>query len=135
LNGIAVDASVSAAWLLPDEENELAQWIFRRLDENAAFVPSIWDYEIRNILIVNERRGRITREAADAGLSFLTGLNIIRDRSTNWTAVAELSRRFTLTIYDAAYLELSVRLDLSLATSLISAAAQLDRLAGTSPTP
>ena len=135
---VVIDASISASWLLPDEENELARQVLLDLERSPAFVPSIWDYEIRNILIVNERRGRITRDAADAAINLLAGLNMIRDRATNWARVTELAREFTLTAYDAAYLELAVRLDLPVATldkALTSAAAKMNRLAIAAPKP
>lgn len=135
---VVIDASISASWLLPDEENELGRQILLDLGRSPAFVPSIWDYEIHNILIINERRGRITREAADAAIGFLSSLNMIRDRATNWTRGTELAREFTLTAYDAAYLELAVRLDLPLATldkALMSVAGKMNRLAVAAPKP
>ncbi|CDZ42854.1 type II toxin-antitoxin system VapC family toxin [Neorhizobium galegae] len=134
--GIVIDASVAASWLLPDETNQSALDIFNRLSSEPACVPALWDYEIRNILVVNERRGRITTHAANAALEWLVDLNILRDALTDWDAAVHLSRQFALTVYDAAYLELSMRLDLSLATfdkALAAAAARNGKLAHQTP--
>lgn len=71
-------------------------------------------------------------EAVDAALAFLVNLGLTTDHSTDWTEAVELARRFKLSIYDSAYLELAFRLDAPLATldkALIAAATQLGRLA------
>jgi predicted nucleic acid-binding protein len=55
-----VDASVAANWFLPDEEPEaLEAW--RMLRTNPALVPQHWWFEVRNSLLVAERRDRIRR--------------------------------------------------------------------------
>lgn len=133
MTNVVVDASITASWLLPDEGNDFALEIYKRIGECEIFVPALWNYEIRNILIINERRGRITMEAADAAFGFLADLGINIDHNADWRTATDLARQFKLTIYDAAYLELAVRKDLPIATldkALIAAAAQLGRLAG-----
>ena len=132
MTAIVIDASVSASWLLPDETNSFASEIFENRSSCQIYVPAIWDYEIRNMLITNERRSRISVQAADAAFAFLSELGLVTDRAADWTRVTALSRQFSLTVYDAAYLELADRLDLGLATfdkALISAADRLGRLA------
>lgn len=127
-----VDASVTASWLLPDEANDFALAIYDNRGRIDVHVPAIWNYEIRNILIINQRRGRITTGAADAAFEFLSNLNLIVDHKTAWNDTVDLARRFALTIYDAAYLELALRLDTPLATldrALVAAAHQVGRLA------
>jgi len=136
VSGTVIDASVVASWLLPDEAMGEALAIYERLPLEAAYVPTLWDFEIRNILIVNERRGRINSQAVDAALGLLADLNIRRDAETDWDMAVSFSRQFSLTIYDAAYLELAVRIDLPLATfdkALASAAARLGKLAPETP--
>jgi predicted nucleic acid-binding protein len=139
LTGIVVDASITASWLLPDEANDFALAIYNSRDRIDIHVPAIWEYESRNILIINQRRGRITMEAADAAFEFLMNLDLNIDNNNGWNDTVDLARRFALTIYDAAYLELALRLDTPLATldkALIAAATQSGRLAdGGSLTP
>jgi predicted nucleic acid-binding protein len=65
------------------------------------------------------RRGRITAAYRDASLADLGALAIAVDHGTHehaWSATLQLSERFGLTAYDAAYLELAQRRRLPLAT-------------------
>jgi len=79
-------------------------------------VPSIWWFEVRNTLIVNERRGRITEADTAAFLLGLTRLGVMVDRAPEEAAVLALARTHRLTVYDASYLELAQREALPLAT-------------------
>ena len=75
-----------------------------------------WWFEVRNRLIANERRGRITEGDTAAFLRGLSRLGVAVDRSPDEGAVLTLARRHRLTAYDASYLELSLRESLPLAT-------------------
>jgi predicted nucleic acid-binding protein len=55
---IVLDASVAAAWLLPEEDSEAAETLIAGLPRRSP-VPSLFWHELRNILIMAERRGRI----------------------------------------------------------------------------
>lgn len=57
---MVVDASVLACALLPDESDAIADFAFERLRFDPGIVPAHWWFEIRNILIVAERRSRLT---------------------------------------------------------------------------
>jgi hypothetical protein len=48
-----------AAWCFSDEDNAAADAAFDRLSADNAVVPALWWVEIRNIMIVGERRQRI----------------------------------------------------------------------------
>jgi predicted nucleic acid-binding protein len=88
-------------------------------------VPWLFWFEIRNILVVNERRGRIDVTDADHFLSELSKLIAEVDDEPDGSAVMKLARSYQLTVYDAAYLELASRRKLSLCTldkQLIAAA-------------
>jgi hypothetical protein len=54
------DASVSACWAFGDEAHPVADAAFSSLQAADAVVPALWWFEIRNTLVVNERRGRIS---------------------------------------------------------------------------
>ncbi len=45
---------------LEDEENAVADVALAAARREPAYVPSIWWFEIRNVLLINERRQRIT---------------------------------------------------------------------------
>ncbi len=75
----------------------------------------IW-FEIRNLFVMNERRGRIDSARADQALALLGGLPIEVDRGSEPDALTAIARRYRLTVYDAAYLELAHRRALPLAS-------------------
>ena len=111
-----LDASVAVTWAFEDENHPDAALALARLQSDAALVPTLWWFELRNALLVNERRGRLT-EAATAGfLRDLGRLAIGVDRSPDEAALFMLARRHRLTVYDTAYLELARREALPLAS-------------------
>lgn len=111
-----VDASVTASWLLPDETDPRADAAYERLDDDEVLAPSLWWFETRNILVMNERRGRIAGDDARRAFAFLSALPLIVDREPEEKTVLSLVRSHKLTVYDAAYLELALRKRSPLAT-------------------
>jgi predicted nucleic acid-binding protein len=111
-----VDASVAASWLLPDEGHAGAAAAFARLQTDHAVVPNLWWFEVRNLFIANERRGRLDTEKTGKALALLMGLPIQRDNEPEEGVVLRLARQHRLAVYDAAYLELALREDVPLAT-------------------
>ncbi len=111
-----LDASIAACWAFEDEDHPIAALAFERIRTDEALAPSVWWFEVRNTLIVNERRGRLTDADVRAFLKALAGLGVTLDRSPDETDVLALARRHRLTIYDAAYLELARRQNVPLAT-------------------
>lgn len=63
LSARVLDASVFACWAFDDEDLPMAALALERLRTDEAHAPILWWYEMRNI-VVNERRGRLTREDA-----------------------------------------------------------------------
>ena len=113
---LILDASCAAARLLPDEGSDLADKVFLRLRDDHAFVPTLFWFEIRNVLLSNERRGRISADQTDALVRELDGFPIETDRAPSSQDVLDLARVHRLTAYDAAYLELARRRGVPLAT-------------------
>ena len=113
---IVIDCSVLLAWSLAEEEDEAATEAIRRTLETGAVVPQILWYELRNALLVNERRGRIAPQQLANTLTDIAALGIEVDDDHDGTATFALARRHSLTVYDAAYLEVAFRRDLPLAT-------------------
>jgi len=104
-----MDASVTAAWALPDESSEFAYRLLAMAEVDGALVPPLWWYEIRNILAVSERKGRISPADSDAFLRHLTHMEIKVCELGDGKAVLRLARTHQLSVYDAAYLELALR--------------------------
>ncbi len=113
---MVVDASVTACWAFRDEGHPCADLALERLHTGEALVPALWWFEVRNILVVNERRGRITEAETSVFLSDLEHLPITMDRAPESSEVLRLARTHRLSAYDAAYLELAQRTRAELAT-------------------
>jgi predicted nucleic acid-binding protein len=124
-----LDASVAVCWAFEDEDHPVAALSLERVRADEARVPSLWWFEVRNTLIVNERRGRLRESDTAAFLRALARLNVTIDRSPDEADVLALARRRQLTVYDAAYLELARRERLELATldTALATAARAER--------
>lgn len=111
-----VDASIAAAWLLPDEENIEAEAALTRLEIEDAFVPDLFWHEMRNILLVAERRRRITTEDILGCLVRLESLPLRTMVDDDHQTIIRLARKHQLSGYDAAYLALALAQAVPLAT-------------------
>ena len=116
LSPFVIDASVTMSWLFDDESDPGAIAVLASLDDGFGFVPRHWHLEVRNSLLIGERRGRITSKAIDDNLLFLNGLSLHTDTGANLDAALDLARSHGLSMYDAVYLELAVRSRIPLAT-------------------
>jgi predicted nucleic acid-binding protein len=114
---LVVDASIAAAWVLPDEQNEAADAVMTRLAGITARVPTLFWHELRNILLMAERRGRLPVGGAEANVLRLRRLPIEEAGAGGDATVLALATRHRLTAYDAAYLALAVNDGLPLATT------------------
>ena len=124
---LVVDASLLAGLLLPDEQGtDPAAFA----SEDLAAPWLLWA-ELRNILVVNERRGRLAPGLAEQMLDAVEALGIRLDTRPSGASVLYLARRHRLTVYDALYLELALRLGARLGThdAALSAAARAEGVA------
>ncbi|KJH69595.1 type II toxin-antitoxin system VapC family toxin [Aliterella atlantica] len=114
-----LDCSVAISWCLVDEDNDYANSVLTIMPDAEAFVPGIWSLEIANVLLVAERRNRMSQDQSQEAIALLQLLLIQVDPATDANALGTtliLGRQETLAAYDAAYLELALRLGLPLAT-------------------
>jgi predicted nucleic acid-binding protein len=119
LTPLVVDASLTAAWCFDDEETQYARDILRRAEQFDFFVPAIWPVEMVNVLLVNEGRRRITAADTARAVTLFNELAIHVDRPPSlqpFDATLLLARAYSLSSYDASYLELALREGLPLAT-------------------
>jgi predicted nucleic acid-binding protein len=82
-------------------------------------VPALWPFELANVLVVAERRKRITAEQREAFVVSLADLGIdVQAQATDlvFREGIDLATKHRLSVYDAVYLELALRLKLPLAT-------------------
>lgn len=116
---LVIDSSVALAWCLPDEDLPELEGVERRVAEHGAMAAAHWPLEVANGLVFAVRRGRIDTDFRDSALRDLAALPIVLDEETAgqaWGETLRLADAHKLTIYDAAYLELSIRRNLTLAT-------------------
>jgi predicted nucleic acid-binding protein len=111
-----LDASISAVWALADEASPIADRAAELLKSEFAFVPSLWWYEVRNLLIVNERRSRITIDDTRSFLELLSSYPIRVDVVNDEELTLQLARDRQLSFYDAAYLAVAKRNHIPIAT-------------------
>src|ERR1700757_3754751 len=105
--GLVVDASITLAWAF-DEVDAKASEARDRLRREDAVVPGLWWFEVRNGLVMGERRGLLTKQRTVRFLRDMSHLALVVDRLPDETGVLTIARRHRLTVYDAAYLELAL---------------------------
>jgi predicted nucleic acid-binding protein len=113
---LVIDPSAILGLVLDDEAADFASLVLAEIEVQDAIVPSIFWYEVRNVLVVNEWRGRISPEKTTAFLASLAELPIEIASLPSELGVLPLARDHRLSVYDAAYLELASRRGLALAT-------------------
>ena len=116
MRGANPDGVRPRRWAFNDEDHSDASLAFDRMRVEESVVPGLWWFEVRDILIVNERRSRITESDTAAFLLSLSRLRIRVDRVPEENGVLRLARAHRLSVYDAAYLELAQREGLPLGT-------------------
>lgn len=119
MTAFVLDCSVAISWCFEDEATAETDALLDRLCEEGAAAPATWPLELGNVLVMAERRGRITPAKANAFVASIGDLSIAIDDQTAARAlgnVLALARSERLTTYDAAYLDLAMRLGVPLAT-------------------
>ncbi len=111
-----VDASMAAAWFLPDERNDAADRLMANLTVDHGHVPSLFWFETRNLFLMAERRGRLKPGEAVLSMAQLRLFPLSDEGSGNDRLVLALAERHGLSGYDASYLALAAAEKLPLAT-------------------
>ena len=125
-----LDASVALAWLLPNDANkEHAALLRSYLRRDDPIVPQIFNYEVLRTFVRLERQRRGSSLMLDVQVADLQALPIVVDAETFTNLLPRIvlmARQHRLSVFDAAYLELAMRLAVPLATldaALLRAAA------------
>jgi predicted nucleic acid-binding protein len=115
-----LDSSVAISWVVESQSTEGAA---RLLDDvmrgSAMVVPLLWMFEVANSLLILWRRRIIAETQYQRARRDLIALEPIVDEDGPRLALettSALAKEHSLSLYDAVYLELSLRRGLPLAT-------------------
>ncbi len=113
-----LDNSVVCGWFLENQATAYTAAVGRRLQEEKAYAPPVWELELANVLRAACMRQQMTQTAAHVVIEQVLSLPIEIDRKpVPANEILGLALRFGLCSYDAAYLELALRLKLQIATA------------------
>lgn len=117
-DGFIADTSVAIGWVHEPQETADTDAMLDAMEGGATLeVPALWPLEVANTVAVLVRRGRMTEGDRQIALGWLRGLRLRVDHETAglaFTRLSELATTYSLTIYDASYLELAQRRQLVL---------------------
>jgi predicted nucleic acid-binding protein len=112
------DASIAVAWIHPAQATTETDAMLAAIEAGATVeVPALWPLEVANALIVLVRRNKLREQDRQSALNWLRALPVKIDHDTaslGLTTLSELASTHTLSVYDAAYLELARRRKLPL---------------------
>ena len=109
---VVVDNSVIISWLFEDEVSTYADRILDLIPEIRLIVPAIWSLEVSNVLLVAEKRCRLSSEDVYRFINLLSQLPIAvitEDYRKSVSRIFALGRANDLSAYDAAYLDLAIQ--------------------------
>jgi predicted nucleic acid-binding protein len=112
-----LDASVAMSWCFEDEATAQTEALLDRVGAEGALVPTIWFLEVANVLLVAERRGRLTDAQATRFTALLHQLPLeTAEAHQGLEDLLGWGRRYSLSSYDASYFGLAETSGLPLAT-------------------
>lgn len=122
MNRVVADASYCGAWILEDESSAEAEALLERVEtgEVGLLVPSLWKYEMLNLVRSACRRGRLDELGASAAQRALSQVPLEKVDVPDATAESEIHRLaqvHNLSAYDASHLELAIRFKVPLYTA------------------
>ncbi|OYY94172.1 MAG: hypothetical protein B7Y41_07540 [Hydrogenophilales bacterium 28-61-23] len=111
-----VDNSVVVAWFFPSQATDYTDSVLDRLKADTAHVPALWVLEFSNVLRKAIMGRKLASESALEIIAEAEKLPLSVDYTATTTAAnLELALRHGLSSYDAAYLDLAIRLGLPIA--------------------
>lgn len=115
-----IDSSIGISWVHPAQATTETNNLLDDVSAGTAiFVPAFWFLEMANCLLMLQRRKRLSQEERGTALTTLREMDfVVDDESAKhaFEAISNLACEHSLTVYDAAYLELALRRKLPLAS-------------------
>jgi predicted nucleic acid-binding protein len=102
-----------------DEIGRYADAILECLEDGEAVIPAIWPLEVGNVLLLAERKKRLSKADATRFLELVGSQPISVEQESPQrmlTEIIALARDLRLSIYDASYLDPAMRSGLPIAT-------------------
>ncbi len=104
-------------WCFKDEADAYSVAVLEHLGTATAIVPTIWSYEVVNVLRIGEKLGRLCGDESGEFLEYLRQFSIVAaELPPRLDQLLVVARRYGLTSYDAAYLDLAIREGVPIAT-------------------
>jgi predicted nucleic acid-binding protein len=104
---------------MPDEHDLGAEELLQSVAVSGASVPPLFRIEVGQGLLMGVRRKRVSASFPREAIELLDALPLRFDTDggeLTWTSCLHLAVTYSLSLYDATYLELAVRLGSPLAT-------------------
>jgi predicted nucleic acid-binding protein len=114
-----IDASIAVAWCIPTQTTPLSDSVLTAAHATGGHVPAQFWFEVIHSIERARRRGLVTQAAVDEFLLDLADLPLNIDSAHTaggMIILRKLAHQHRLNVYDASYLELSMRLRMPLAT-------------------
>ena len=112
------DNSVVLAWFVDSQANDYTRAQLLRSARESVHVPAVWPAEFANVILSLTHRRSLKPAGVPGILDELERMDLVTDPAPPCAReLIDLGRRFALSAYDAAYLELAIRMRLPLAAS------------------
>lgn len=112
-----LDNSIVTAWYFENQATAYSDRVLKRMAADIAHVPALWPLEFSNVLRKAISGKNITEARAREIIAQNDHWTILVDSATPRPGdILSLSLAYGLSSYDAAYLDLAVRLRLPIAT-------------------
>ena len=114
-----LDASLTLAWGFDEAETDYTRAVLEQVLEHVVIAPSVWPLEVANAAVIAARRRRIGDGEVPELIELVRGLDVEVDGQAHrvaFDALVLLAQEHGLTSYDAAYLEVALRVGAPLAT-------------------
>jgi predicted nucleic acid-binding protein len=120
MNKFIIDCSSTISLFLPDEiNNDYTNKLYDSFKNNACVVPSLWCYELSNVLLSSKKRNRINDNQINEIVNLIYDLPVEIENINFYyiqNNIFNIANDNNLSVYDASYLELAIRFNCSLAT-------------------
>jgi len=128
---LVADANAALGTVLPNHDEKVSEAFLHYLGNGADIcVPPLWLLETLNVLLVRERRKKLEPSERDQAITCIHGylVRVNEESTAHIGEIQQLATKHSLSSYDAAYLELTLRLQCPLLSSdgSLRAAAQAE---------